>query len=248
MSLPEGETYVVAANRPWGRAVFEETIARYPGRWVFVASPGELTLERLQALAPRYVFFVHWSSRVPEEMLERYECVGFHMTDLPYGRGGSPLQNLVVRGRRHTRLTALRLTAELDAGPVYMKEDLCLEGGAEEIYLRASALAATMIRRIVETRSQPAAQAGEPTSFRRRTPAESLVPAVSDLPALHDFIRMLDAEGYPRAFLEHRGFRFEFSRPALYHGRIEADVRITAIPPTESDGNAVVPRSEEERP
>jgi methionyl-tRNA formyltransferase len=38
---------------------------------------------------------------------------------------------------------------------------------------------------------------------------------------------MLDGEGYPRAFLQHSGFRFEFSRPALYDGRVVADVKIT---------------------
>jgi methionyl-tRNA formyltransferase len=40
---------------------------------------------------------------------------------------------------------------------------------------------------------------------------------------------MLDAEGYPRAFLEYAGFRYEFSRAALYDGRIIADVKITPI-------------------
>jgi len=55
------------------------------------------------------------------------------MTYMPYGRGGSPLQNLIVRGYRHTKLTALRMVEEFDAGPVYLKEDLCLEGNAEEI-------------------------------------------------------------------------------------------------------------------
>ncbi len=46
---------------------------------------------------------------------------------------------------------------------------------------------------------------------------------------MHDFIRMLDAEGYPRAFLQHSGFRFEFSRSALYDGRVVADVTITRV-------------------
>jgi methionyl-tRNA formyltransferase len=44
---------------------------------------------------------------------------------------------------------------------------------------------------------------------------------------LHDFIRMLDADGYPHAFLEYGKFRLEFSRSALYEGRVVADVRIT---------------------
>jgi methionyl-tRNA formyltransferase len=40
---------------------------------------------------------------------------------------------------------------------------------------------------------------------------------------------MLDAEGYPKAYLEQAGFRYEFSRAALYDGRIVADVVITPI-------------------
>jgi len=39
---------------------------------------------------------------------------------------------------------------------------------------------------------------------------------------------MLDADGYPLAFLEHAGFRYEFSRASLRDGRIVADVTITA--------------------
>ena len=50
------------------------------------------------------------------------------------------------------------------------------------------------------------------------------------LQQLHDFIRMLDAEGYPPAFLECDGFRFEFTRAALYDNRIVSDVKITRIP------------------
>lgn len=42
-------------------------------------------------------------------------------------------------------------------------------------------------------------------------------------------MRILDAEGYPRAFINHKGFRYEFSRANLYDGRIVADVTITPI-------------------
>jgi len=46
------------------------------------------------------------------------------MTDLPFGRGGSPLQNLIVRGFTHTKLSALRVEKGLDTGDIYLKEDL----------------------------------------------------------------------------------------------------------------------------
>jgi methionyl-tRNA formyltransferase len=46
---------------------------------------------------------------------------------------------------------------------------------------------------------------------------------------------MLDAEGYPRAYLESGGFRYEISRPALKSGKILADVHITKIEGDQDD-------------
>jgi methionyl-tRNA formyltransferase len=73
-------------------------------------------------------------------------------------------------------------------------------------------------------------QTGRPVNFRRRKPEESRIAKADSLEQLHDFIRMLDADGYPRAFLSYAGYRFEFSRSALYDGRIVADVQITVEP------------------
>lgn len=226
--------YVVAGSKPWNRRIFDSTIRRYPGEWHFVSRREEVTTELLASVGPRYVFFLHWSWIVPSDIIDRYECVCFHMADVPYGRGGSPLQNLIARGHRETRLTALRMVEELDAGPVYLKRDLSLEGNAEEIYIRATERSAEMIREIIKSEPTPVAQEGEPTLFRRRTPSMSSIPDCRSLGELHDFIRMLDADGYPCAFIDHKGFRYEFGRAALYDGRIVADV--TVRPLTEEDG------------
>jgi len=228
--MTEGQRYIVAGAKPWNPRVFDEVIARYPGDWKFVGGPEELTPSTVSDFDPQYIFFIHWSWKVPAEIYQSYECVGFHMADLPYGRGGSPLQNMIMEGNRHTTLSALRMVEELDAGPVYLKEDLCLEGNAEEVYIRASYLSAMMIRRIIEERTEPVPQVGEPVVFRRRNPSQSRIPEANQLHALHDFMRMLDADGYPKAFLEYEGFRYEFSRAALYDGRIVADVTITPAP------------------
>jgi methionyl-tRNA formyltransferase len=222
--------YIVAGANAWSRQVFEQKIKTYPGTWKFIDNAEHLTPELVDGFSPRYLFFLHWSWRVPAEIFRRFECVCFHMTDVPYGRGGSPLQNLIARGHRQTRLTALRMVEEMDAGPVYLKEELSLEGSAEEIYLRASYLSAAMIRRIIEEQPQPREQEGEPTRFKRREPSESMIPDLPSLQSLHDFIRMLDAENYPHAYFEHGGFRYEFTRAAIYAGRVMATVQIT---PTE---------------
>jgi methionyl-tRNA formyltransferase len=228
-------SYVVVGRHPWNRRVFEERIQVLPGRWHYVDDPEALTPERLQALTPRYVFFLHWSARVPSAVLDRFECVCFHMTDLPYGRGGSPLQNLIARGHRETQVTALRMTEAFDAGPVYLKRPLSLEGNDEEIFIRSSRVAADMIEEMLRGEPEPVPQQGEPVVFRRRTPEQSRIAGVMSLDELYDHIRMLDARGYPQAFLDLDGFRYTFRRAALYDGRIVADVVITPLPPLPDD-------------
>jgi methionyl-tRNA formyltransferase len=223
------DSFLVLGNKSWNERIFNQIMKHYPGQWHFIGAKKDLVPETIESLSPRYIFFLHWSWKVPQEIIDKYECVCFHMTDVPYGRGGSPLQNLIVRGHRKTKLTALRMTEEFDAGPVYMKEDLSLEGNAEEIYIRATRLAVEMIERIIREKSKPVPQEGDVTVFERRKPEQSEIPHLDSLENLHDFIRMLDAEGYPKAFITYKGFKYEFNRSALYNGRIKVDVTITPI-------------------
>jgi len=180
---------------------------------------------------PSYVFFPHWSWKISPEIFEKFECVIFHMTDLPYGRGGSPLQNLIIRGHRDTQLTALRCVTDVDAGPIYLKRPLSLLGSAEEILLRAAELMAEMIKEIVDKKPTPAPQCGEVVAFKRRRQEDGDLKGLADIGQVYDFIRMLDAENYPPAFLETDQFRFEFSRASLRPDAVLADVRIVRKTP-----------------
>jgi methionyl-tRNA formyltransferase len=192
-------------------------------------TPVELTAANLKAIAPAYVFLPHWSTLIPASVYGEFECVVFHMTDLPFGRGGSPLQNLIVRGIYDTRISALRCDKELDAGPIFSQRPLSLHGSAEEIFLRAGTLIEEMIIEIVANKPTPRPQVGEPTLFRRRQPADSDIAALASLERVHDHIRMLDAAGYPKAFLRIGRLRLEFGRSRLAHDHVLADVRITVV-------------------
>lgn len=225
--------YLVAGSKSWNRNVFDDTLCHLPGKWHFLDSREALTLKAVREIAPIYIFFLHWSWKVPREIVRNFECVCFHMTDVPYGRGGSPLQNLILRGHRETMLTALRMCDELDAGPVYLKEILSLDGSAEEILIKACRLSARMIEVLINENIQPKPQTGDVTVFKRRKPAESRIPPLSSVNGLYDFIRMLDAEGYPKAFLVQEGYRYEFSGAQLCDGHIVADV--TIIPAKEEN-------------
>jgi len=223
----DNHAYIVASIRDWHIKIYNEIIRHYPGRWHLITEPQDLTVDKIRSLNPKYIFFPHWTHIVPSEILNMVTCVCFHETDLPYGRGGSPLQNLIARGHRETVVTALKMCEELDAGPIYLKKSMPLEGLAEEIFIRAAYIVAEMIKTIVTENPSPKEQTGQPTIFKRRKPSQSRISTEThSLSDLFDHIRMLDADGYPSAFLEHGGFRYEISRPALKSEEILADVRI----------------------
>jgi methionyl-tRNA formyltransferase len=221
--------YCVVGSKKWNREHFVSMLSMTDGNWSYVGSEDELKIITSEALSYRYVFFLHWSKKVPDHLLNQTECVCFHMTDVPYGRGGSPLQNLIARGHRETKLTALRMTSVIDAGPFSYKELLSLEGStAEEIFMRASQKSCEMALRIASEEPQPLEQLGTPVLFKRRRLEQSEIsPEAAALTEIFDHIRMLDAEGYPHAYIDYGNYRIQFRRAARYHDSIEATVKIT---------------------
>lgn len=216
---------VIVNSNPIHNKIERELVDKYEYIKV-IHTRHELTEDKLTAYQPDYLFFLHWSWIIPREIYEKYTCIVFHMTDLPFGRGGSPLQNLIVRGISETKLSAIRVEEGIDTGAIYVKKPLALLGTAEEIFLRAGKLMVSMIEEITTIDLQPVPQTGEPTFFKRRTPEESNITMVSELEKLYDYIRMLDADGYPKAYIETEYFKFEFSRASIKANEVIADVRI----------------------
>ncbi len=194
---------------------------------VFIRTKSELTYEFLKEINPKYVFFPHWSYIIEKEVYENFNCVIFHMTDLPFGRGGSPLQNLIERGIYKTKISAIKCVKELDAGDIYLKKDFSIkEGSAHEIYLRGAKIISDMIDEIIEKDINPLPQQGEVVEFKRRTPEMSDIKDLNDINKIYDYIRMLDAPGYPKAFLENEKVKYEFFNAKIKDGNLFAEVEI----------------------
>lgn len=215
--------YVIATSRSWNEVLARRLEESTGHNFHLITCKDSLTLEHLNSIKPRYVFFPHWSYLIGSEIYEAYECVIFHMTDLPYGRGGSPLQNLIIRGHKKTAMSALRCSDILDGGPIYKKQELSLEGSAAEIFIRAAGVIQSMIECIIEEEPHPKPQDEDPVFFERRRPDQSNLATapVRSLNEFFDFIRMLDADGYPRAFVDLHDHRIEFSHVELKEDRLE---------------------------
>lgn len=221
------KTYLLVTAKKWHDGLFQQLQHETGHRWFRYSSKEEFTKANLDQLKPDLVFIPHWSEIIPAEIYSHYECIVFHMTDLPYGRGGSPLQNLIIRGHTETKISAIRVTKGIDTGPIYLKSALKLSGTAQEIFIRSAHVIKQMILDIIHLHPNPVEQSGEPVLFKRRKPEESNIATLNSAEKVYDYIRMLDAEGYPKAFLENENFRFEFSHASFDENQtINAHVRI----------------------
>lgn len=220
---------IIATIKSWNIERAEALQKKYEGSCdiIIYTAKEELTLESVCEFDPDYIFFPHWSYIIPDEITDSFECVVFHMTDLPYGRGGSPLQNLIVRGHKETKISAIRVLHELDSGPVYMKHPLSLKGSAQEIFTRCSDIIFDeMIPQFLTEKITPVPQNGEAVLFKRRKPEESKITYDMKKDVIYDYIRMLDAEGYPKAYIEFGDYRIEFDSAEFSEDTGELSARV----------------------
>ncbi len=219
--------YILVSEKSWHLDLFRNLQKGVQGSWTLITSKDQFTAERLKELSPKYIFIPHWSYIISSEVYDNFMCIVFHMTDLPFGRGGSPLQNLIVRGHKQTIISAIKVEKGIDTGPVFMKLPLSLLGTAEEIFIRMASIIEGMIQQIIIQQLEPKKQIGVPVIFERRKLEDGNITNCETIEQLYDMIRMLDCEGYPKAFYENDKFRFEFTRASIKSGKkIKADVRI----------------------
>ena len=138
-----------------------------------LSSPKKLTINYLKRKKPEIIFFPDWSWIIPNEIISNYKCICFHESNLPKFRGGSPIQNQIIRGITKTKTTAFIMNEKIDAGDIILQKDLSLEGSIQEIFSRMSENDYSLILKIINGKYKRRKQSGKPTTYSRRKPKES---------------------------------------------------------------------------
>jgi len=210
-------TYLFCAYRPWALELFEKIEKKY-NNFVLLKNRKKLTFNYVRSLKPKYIFFPDWSWMVPEDIISNFNCICFHESDLPKFRGGSPIQNQIIRGIKKTKSTAFIMTKSLDKGNILLKKNLSLEGTLNEIFERIIKNDYEMIQQILKGNYKKRKQVGKVTIFKRRKPTESELKNLNySKRYLYNFIRML-ADPYPNAFIK-IGKRKIIFQSAKYNGK-----------------------------
>ena len=220
------DNIIIATIKEWNFNNYYLLEKKYKNRYNFhlITIKEEMKYEIIKKINPKYIFFPHWSWIIKKEIFQEFNCVLFHMTDLPFGRGGSPLQNLIVREKYNTKISAIKVDGGLDTGDVYLKENFNISiGSAEENFINLSNIIfGKMIPDFLNYNLVPIKQMGDITIFKRRKPIESNIKTLKlmSIPKLYDFIRMLDAEDYPKAYIQLDKLKIEFCEVHLKNNKL----------------------------
>ena len=160
----------------------------------------------------RIVYF-HWSEYITKEFFDNYECITIHTSNLPHGRGGTPIQNQILDGIRLTHVNALKTTAKLDVGPIYASAKISLQGSLSDIWMAIADGAAEVIWEIIAYNLTPIIKE-DPHDVQKPYKRLEGAPNPFDtntLEGVYDRIRMVDAPGYPDAQVTIGGFVVDFT-------------------------------------
>jgi len=211
--------YLFCAYREWSIKLYEKLSKKYDN-FVLLNSPKKLTFSFVKKLNPEFIFFPDWSWIIPEKITSNYKCVCFHESNLPKFRGGSPLQNQIIRGITKTKTTAFFMSEGIDEGDIILQRNLSLSGNINEIFLRMIENDFKIIEKIILGNYKLTKQKGRRSVFKRRKPDESELDSLPhSLEYFYNFIRMLD-DPYPNAFIRLGNKKIILKNPQYKNGKI----------------------------
>ena len=160
----------------------------------------------IAAFKPDLLLFYGWSKIIPNNLVTKYNCLMLHPSPLPKYRGGSPLQNQIIRGETKSAVTIFLMDEGIDTGPIAKQKELDLSGTLIDIFERISVIGLQLTLEIVsEGLSAYEQDEEQATYFNRRKPHESEI-SIDELTNqsslyLYNKIRMLQ-DPYPNPFIK----------------------------------------------
>lgn len=209
------------------KKLFTQLTSYYDSNTFYLVTTKE-ALNDILKLNPEKIFFFHWSYIVSENICNGYTCINIHTSNLPYGKGGSPLQNQIVDGVLESKVNALRMIKEVDGGPIYCSRPITLHGSVFDIWNSITKLSFSIITDIIDNNIQPVEQPKlEDETIYKRIKDNKLPFDACSLEELYDHIRMVDSKYYPDPYIEIGNFRLQFNRGQYDGETVLCDVKIS---------------------
>lgn len=85
-------------------------------------------LQTLKSWAPQLIAVVAYGRILPRSILELppQGCINVHYSLLPKYRGAAPVEWAILNGEEKSGVTTMRLVEKMDAGPIFLQEEVAL--------------------------------------------------------------------------------------------------------------------------
>lgn len=189
----------------------------YLQEWVAVnAGRYEITLHdrAAQLTCGDFLFLISCTEIISPQVSARFRFpLVIHESDLPLGRGWSPLAWQILEGRNEIPVTLLGVSENVDRGEIWSKAVLRLEGHEllDEISRKLMQVKFELVEYALQQHAsvQPTEQNhADATYYKRRTPQMSQLSPSESIESQFDLLRIADPVRYP-AFFSMRGHRYK---------------------------------------
>jgi len=149
----------------------------------------------------------------PEVLARNTHTLVVHASDLPAGRGWSPMTWQILEGKHEIPIVLFEAREAVDSGPIYLRETMVFDGTELLDELREAVAARTMslCARFVATYPQvldgAEQQSGTASYYPRRNADDSRLDPDKSLASQFNLLRVVDNQRYP-AFFERDGVRY----------------------------------------
>ena len=162
-------------------------------------------------------FYLSYGRIVRPEVLSRHgHNLVVHASDLPRGRGWSPMTWSILAGESIVTVSLLEAADDVDAGEIYAQRHIDLDGHelADQWRRRQVGVLFELcwwaVEHLDDLGEHARTQSGDPTWLPRRRPRDSQLYPDQTIAKQFDLLRVVDNASYP-AFFEHRGHRYRLT-------------------------------------
>lgn len=196
-----------AGYRKWALRIYSTLMEIFPEHdFLIFKDRKSFNRDDLLSFDPDIVLFYGWSWKIPEEIIEKFTCIMLHPSPLPKYRGGSPIQNQIIRGETSSAVTLFVMDNGFDTGDIVGQKSISLKGSISDIFYEMYRTGVFLTRNLIKGEYDRVIQDhDDSTTFRRRTADQSEITieeiSSSSSEYLYNKIRML-GDPYPNAFIK----------------------------------------------
>lgn len=151
-----------------------------------------------------YVFVLGYTRILPNYFIQKNKLIMvIHESDLPKGKGNSPLQWQILKNKKYISVNLIKLSEKVDSGDIILKDKIILNGTElyDEIRWKQAKISFKLIARFLRLKKiKFKKQIGKEFFYKKRTPKDSELNPKKSIEENFNLLRIANNNDWPAFF------------------------------------------------